>query len=163
MLLSSLGSALYQQRMASRSQTKDTIQSLDAQHTALQRSYGAMQAELEQLRQLSSALESNERILSSSMQQADEVMAEAAQRAVPAVDDVLVAPTIVGGQLYETVAEERALGDTMFVLGRALDRGRLGLDVFLKQSRGLAREQFLKKALIKKISVGIGLDQERAN
>jgi len=85
------------------------------------------------------------------------VVASAATRDVPGVDDVLVVPTVVGGQLYELACEERAVGDAMFVLGRALERERIGVDVFLKQTRSLAREQFLKKALIKKIAKGMGL------
>ena len=140
----------------------------------MQNAMAAMQHELQQLKTLSDSLESNERILADSMRRADEVMEEAKRRDVPDVDDVLVAPTVVGKQLYEVVAEERALEDTMFVLGRALDKGRLGLEGFLKvhiafrnptvqeltipkQSRSLAREQFLKKALVKKISKGMDL------
>jgi ESCRT-I complex subunit TSG101 len=94
------------------------------------------------------------------MRKADEVIASAAGREVPGVDEVLVAPTVVGGQLYELVCEERAVGDAMFVLGRALERERIGVDVFLKQTRSLAREQFLKKALIKKIARGMNLIED---
>jgi ESCRT-I complex subunit TSG101 len=66
------------------------------------------------------------------MRKADEVIASAVDREVPGVDEVLVAPTVVGGQLYELICEERAVGDAMFVLGRALERERIGVDVFLK-------------------------------
>ena len=55
------------------------------------------------------------------------------------------------------VAEERALGDAIFVLGRAVERGRISPAVFAKTTRGLAREWFLKKALAKKIGRGMGL------
>jgi len=78
---------------------------------------------------------------------------------VPDVDEVLVAPTVVGGQLYALCAEERACADALFVLARALDKGRVGVDVFIKQTRSLAREQFLKKALIKKIAKGMALEE----
>ncbi|KAI9823750.1 MAG: hypothetical protein M1832_002307 [Thelocarpon impressellum] len=160
-LLYALGATLHQHRLAAQERTDSTLPSLEAQHTALQNAMTAMQHELQLLTSLSGSLESNERILVDSMRRADEVMAEAQQRAVPDVDDVLVAPTVVAKQLYEAVADERALEDTMFVLGRALDRGRLGLEGFLKQSRSLAREQFLKKALVKKISRGMGLAEAR--
>ena len=66
------------------------------------------------------------------MREADRVMEDAARRQVPDVDDVLVAPTVVGGQLYILAAEERGLKEGMFVLGRGLDRGRVGAEVFIK-------------------------------
>jgi ESCRT-I complex subunit TSG101 len=66
------------------------------------------------------------------MREADRVMEDAAKRRVPDVDDVLVAPTVVGGQLYVLAAEERGLKEGMFVLGRGLDKGRVGAEVFVK-------------------------------
>ena len=85
-------------------------------------------------------------------------MTSALSRQPPDVDDILVAPTVVGNQLYTVVAEERAIAEALFVLGRAMDRGRIGADVFVRQTRGLAREMFLKKALGRKIGRGVGLD-----
>lgn len=111
------------------------------------------------MQQLDAALASNEQILKGAMIEADRVMEDARRRKAPDVDDVLVAPTVVGGQLYALAAEERGIGDAIFVLGRALDRGRVGADIFVKQTRSLAREQFLKKALIKKIAKGMALDE----
>jgi hypothetical protein len=66
------------------------------------------------------------------MIEADRVMDDARKRKAPDVDDVLVAPTIVGGQLYTLAAEEKGIADALFVLGRALDRGRVSADVFVK-------------------------------
>ena len=66
------------------------------------------------------------------MMDVDRVMGEARMRKEPDVDDVLVAPTVVGGQLYRLAAEEKGIADTLFVLGRALDKGRVGVDVFVK-------------------------------
>jgi hypothetical protein len=59
-------------------------------------------------------------------------MDDARRRQAPDVDDVLVAPTFVGGQLYTLAAEEKGIADALFVLGRALDKGRVGADVFVK-------------------------------
>ena len=73
------------------------------------------------------------------------------------MDDVLVAPTVVGEQLYGLVAEERALVEARGVLTRALDRGRVGCEGWVKGVRGLAREEFLKKVLIRKCARGMGL------
>lgn len=64
---------------------------------------------------------------------------------------------MVGNQLYELVSEERGLGDAIFVLGRAVERGRVGAGVFARVTRGLAREWYLKKALARKIGRGMGL------
>ncbi len=75
----------------------------------------------------------------------------------PSIDQLLVAPTVVGNQLYELVAEERALADTIFVLGRAVERGRIAPGAFARMTRSLAREWYLKKALVRKIGVGMGL------
>lgn len=55
-----------------------------------------------------------------------------AGREVPGIDDVLAAPTVVGEQLYGLVAEERGLAEAMFVLQRALERDRVGGEVFVK-------------------------------
>lgn len=59
-------------------------------------------------------------------------MEDARKRRVPDVDDVLVAPTVVGGQLWALVAEERAIGEVVWVLGRGLDAGRVGVEGFVK-------------------------------
>lgn len=66
------------------------------------------------------------------MVEADRIMEDARRKKVPDVDDVLVAPTLVGGQLYTVAAEERSIADTLFVLSRALDKGRVSTDVFVK-------------------------------
>lgn len=91
------------------------------------------------------------------MRDADNVIAEAKHRTVPPVDEVLVAPTVVGEQLYELVAEERACVEARGVLARALDRGRVGVEVWVRVNRGVAREEFLKKALVRKCASGLGL------
>ena len=94
------------------------------------------------------------------MRDADRVLEDAKSRQVPDVDEVLSAPTLVARQIYEAVAEERAIEDCRSVLMKALDRGRIGSGIWAKQTRSLAREEFLKKALIKKIARGMGLVEE---
>jgi ESCRT-I complex subunit TSG101 len=132
--------------------------SLTAQQSALLDAHSALQSELEQLEALDNALSSNERILLAAMRDAEQVMHDASSRRRPDIDDVLVCPTVVGGQLYNLVAEERACEEARLAVARALDRGRVGLDVFVKQSRALAREEFLKKALVRKVAKGMGLE-----
>lgn len=157
-LLQALSQTLRAQLDQEIQQNNAAFPSLQAQQVALQQAQANMQAETRQLEQLDALLTSNERILHDSIREADRIMETVGQRAVPAVDDVLIAPSVVGEQLYGLVADERSIADVMFVLTRALDKGSIGADVFVKQTRGLAREQFLKKALIRKIAKGMGLD-----
>ena len=94
------------------------------------------------------------------MASADAVLADAKTRAVPDIDEVLVAPTRVEGQLYEVVCEERAVRDSRAFLGRCLDRGRVGGEVWARQTRALAREEFGFLVLGRKIARGLGLQVE---
>jgi ESCRT-I complex subunit TSG101 len=67
-------------------------------------------------------------------------------------------------RLLQLISDDLAIDDTFYVLGRALDAERIELDPFLKVcepwrikliavqlTRTLAREQFLKRATVKKI------------
>jgi len=54
-------------------------------------------------------------------------------------------------QLVEVVAEESAIEDMIYYLGKALTSEQIDLTYYLKHIRALSREQFLKKVLIKKI------------
>ncbi|CAE7034214.1 hypothetical protein PTNB73_10493 [Pyrenophora teres f. teres] len=157
-LLQALSQTLVSQIRQTVASNTAAVAPLRAQQAALQNAYSRLQAELGELQQLDAALASNEQVLKGAMIEADRVMEDARRRKAPDVDDVLVAPTVVGGQLYTLAAEERGISDALFVLGRALDKGRISTDVFVKQTRSLAREQFLKKALIKKIAKGMALD-----
>jgi ESCRT-I complex subunit TSG101 len=116
-----------------------------------------MQAEIQALESLTSLLNSNTNILHNALHDADAVIDSSQHRTAPNIDEILVAPTVVGNQLYELVSEERSLGDALFVLGRAVERGVVSAAVFTKMTRTLAREWFLKKALAKKIGRGMGL------
>ncbi|KAF1349414.1 UEV-domain-containing protein [Lizonia empirigonia] len=158
-LLTALSQALVSQTRQIVASNQAAVAPLRAQQQALQIAYARLQAELGELQQLDAALASNEQILKGAMLEADRAMEDARRRQAPDVDDVLVAPTVVGQQLYTLAAEERGIADALFVLARALDKGRITADVFVKQTRSLAREQFLKKALIKKIAKGMALDE----
>ncbi|KAH9198266.1 suppressor protein STP22 of temperature-sensitive alpha-factor receptor and arginine permease, partial [Zygosaccharomyces rouxii] len=54
-------------------------------------------------------------------------------------------------QLYESVARDYALSDTMHVLARLLNRDAVNLDVFVKKTRQLGREQFFTRMHIQNI------------
>lgn len=75
------------------------------------------------------------------------------------VDEVVCATSIVDDQLITLVAEDNAIEDTIYHLSRALGAGTKGVDLerFLKATRVLAEEQFMKRALIDKILRGKSL------
>ncbi len=133
------------------------MQGLDAQRAAMNAAASRLQAESAQLAQLSGLLTANSSILQDSLRKADGVIENSSKLPEPNIDELLVAPTVVGNQLYELVAEERALADAIFVLGRAVERGRIAPGTFARMTRSLAREWYLKKALVRKIGVGMGL------
>ncbi|KAI4285511.1 MAG: hypothetical protein L6R38_000608 [Xanthoria sp. 2 TBL-2021] len=176
-LLQALSQTLTQQIQSTHASNMAAIPPLRAQQSALNDALNSVNQEIAQLNDLQALLDSNEKILRQAMLDADKVLEDAKRRDVPAVEEVLVAPTVVAGQLYENVVEERVLEECRTVVGKALDKGRIGGDVWakvdtliesptknradiLQQTRSLAREEFLKKALIKKISRGMGLTQE---
>ncbi|KAI0446915.1 UEV domain-containing protein [Xylaria telfairii] len=156
-LLRQLASTLYSMRQRARQQNESSLAGLSAQRTAMLTALQNIQADSAALTPLSNLLASNTMVLQSSLQEADAVITNSTTHQPPAIDDLLVAPTVVGNQLYDVVAEERALGDAIFVLGRAVERGRISPAVFAKTTRGLAREWYLKKALARKIGRGMGL------
>lgn len=117
-----------------------------------------MHTELDRLRQLDATLTSNERILSEATRAADKAIQDAATRKEPNIDEVLVAPNVVGEQLYKVVADVRGIEEAMFSVAKGLERGRIDAGTFVRVTRQLAREQFLAKALAGKIAVGMGLE-----
>ncbi|KAI9030387.1 UEV domain-containing protein [Hyaloraphidium curvatum] len=85
---------------------------------------------------------------------AGEEMREAVEalRSHPEVDpdQALAAPYPLYNQILELNAEEQAIEDLIYHLSRALNSERIDLATFMKHVRTLAREQFMKRALIKK-------------
>ncbi|TIA83902.1 hypothetical protein E3P94_01561 [Wallemia ichthyophaga] len=71
------------------------------------------------------------------------------------VDEIVCADNLVSNQLLDLIAEDRAIEDTMYHLGRALNAGKVDLEKVLRAVRELSREQFLKRALCKKIQAGL--------
>ena len=156
-LLHQLAQTLFIMRQRTRAQNESSLLGLQAQRTAMLSALNNIQSDQASLSQLSALLSSNTAILQDSLRKADSVIENSSQHPAPSVDQLLVAPTVVANQLYELVAEERALADAIFVLGRAMERGRIAPGVFARMTRSLAREWYLKKALVKKIGMGMGL------
>ncbi|KAK4168409.1 ESCRT-I component [Cladorrhinum sp. PSN259] len=156
-LFHQLAQTLHAHRQRAREQNDSSLMGLQAQRQAMLSASAKLQAESAQLTQFSALLTSNTAILQDSLRKADAVIESSSRHPEPNIDELLVAPTVVGNQLYDLVAEERALADAIFMLGRAVERGRISPQMFAKLTRGLAREWYLKKALVKKIGIGMGL------
>ncbi|PFH56640.1 hypothetical protein XA68_16208 [Ophiocordyceps unilateralis] len=156
-LLRQLAETLASMRQRSRQQDESSMAGLKAQRGALLAATAALQSEASQLTQLSQVLTSNTKILHEALHKADGVIDGSRNHPAADMDELLVAPTVVANQLYTLVAEERALGDAIFMLGRAVERGRISPAVFAKTTRSLAREWYLKKALARKIGQGMGM------
>ncbi|OCF41805.1 ESCRT-I complex subunit TSG101 [Kwoniella heveanensis CBS 569] len=75
------------------------------------------------------------------------------------VDELVCGISIVHNQLIDLVAEDNAIEDTIYHMTRALDAERVDLDRYLKSIRLLAREQYMKRALIERILSGMGQKQ----
>jgi len=157
-LLHALSQTLQNHLNTTLHQSNDRLSSLSAQHTALLNAQSQLSSEISALNSLTNLLSTNESALHATITTADEQIESLKMREAPNIDEVLVAPTVVAEQLYRLVAEEKGIGEAMFVLGRALDRGRVGGEVFVRCLRQLARERFLKKVVIGKVARGMGLE-----
>ncbi|MCJ1289475.1 hypothetical protein MMC34_001008 [Xylographa carneopallida] len=159
-LLAAVSRALTENLHANIASNAAYLAPLRAQYVALQSAHQRLLQEQQSLNALSALLTSNEAILHKAMHDADDCIKNAKHRTVPGVDDVLVAPTVVGEQLYKLVAEEKACVEVRGMLGRALDKGRVGSEDWVKRARGLGREEFLNKVTVKKCARGLGLRTE---
>ncbi|KAH9180776.1 UEV-domain-containing protein [Lactarius sanguifluus] len=86
---------------------------------------------------------------------AERGVAELKRKGDPPVDELVCSTSIVHNQLVDLVAEDNAIEDTMYHLHRALNAGRIDLDRFLRTTRVLAEEQFMKRALIERIQTSL--------
>lgn len=182
-LLRTLSRTLTQQLHDSVNKTSSALQPLNSQSQALHGAIATLKSEISALNSFHATLQSNTAILQQSLQRADAVIRDAHTRlssssssstvhpgsstavttdqsppGLPPIDEVLVPPTVVGKQVYDLVADERGIERAMYALQTGLVKGRVGLDTWAKVTRGLAREAFLKKALIRKAGMGMGLN-----
>ncbi|KAH7889730.1 UEV domain-containing protein [Phlebopus sp. FC_14] len=93
--------------------------------------------------------------LRATVEQAERNLAELRRKGDPEVDELVCSTSIVHNQLINLVAEDNAIEDTTYHLHRALNSGRIDIERFLRTTRVLAEEQFMKRALIEKIQQGI--------
>ncbi|KAA1469486.1 UEV-domain-containing protein [Dentipellis sp. KUC8613] len=95
--------------------------------------------------------------LRGTVEHAERNVAELRRKGDPPVDELVCSTSIVHNQLVDLVADDNTIEDTIYHLHRALNAGRIDLDRFLRTTRVLAEEQFMKRALIEKIQHGLPL------
>ncbi|KAK6513335.1 hypothetical protein TWF281_004966 [Arthrobotrys megalospora] len=156
-LITEIAKILQSKADAASSKTMSSLEQTSSQAEAMAKTEAYMERERIELIRINDVCEKDQRILNERIGMADELIREVRDREAPNIDAVVVAPTVVHNQLYELVTDDMAIEDTIYVLGKALDKERITLDVFLKHTRALAREQFTKRALVKKISRQIGM------
>ncbi|KAK3672442.1 Suppressor protein stp22 of temperature-sensitive alpha-factor receptor and arginine permease [Recurvomyces mirabilis] len=157
-LLHALSTSIVQQARMKVHQNLSAIAPLQSQAIALQTAHQRLEAEIRQLEQLSQTLETNEAILRCSIADCDHLVANTKSKPQPPIDDVLVANSLVAQQLWRVCAEEAGCREAMYVLQKALDRGRISGQDFVKAMRGLGREVFGKMVVGRKCGRGLGLE-----
>ncbi|PYI07898.1 UEV-domain-containing protein [Aspergillus sclerotiicarbonarius CBS 121057] len=173
-LLQAVSKTLAETLQTNVTQSEAAAQSLLSQSHSLHAAIATLQGEVSSLSALNTTLQTNTLTLQQSLHRADGVIADAQSRisssapsssadaaasGLPPIDEVLVAPTVVGKQLYDLVAEERGIQQAIYALQAALVKGVIGVETWSRHTRGLAREAFLKRALIRKIGKGMGLEE----
>jgi len=68
------------------------------------------------------------------------------------VDKMIEPEDMHSRQVLELLAEDNAIDDLVWVLGEALDKKTISTDTYLTRVRQLARDQFMKRALLLKLS-----------
>lgn len=129
---------------------------LEVLSSDLDRGLPAIQDEMSRLKAVRDVCKTTGDRLDASVAEITESLRTLNAREEPDADSMVLATSIVGNQLVDLVAEDNAIEDTLYHLGRALNAERLDLERFLKQTRLLAREQFMKRALAMKISEAMG-------
>lgn len=136
-LIQEISLALHARAEASQARTQSALSGVAAQRTSLQRAEAAMERERAELQHLSDSCDQNAEILKERISMAERVIQEAKNTEPPGIDEVVVAPSVVHQQLYDCVAEDMAIEDTIYVLGKALDGEKVELEAFLKVWFGL--------------------------
>ncbi|KIJ69427.1 hypothetical protein HYDPIDRAFT_106038 [Hydnomerulius pinastri MD-312] len=128
---------------------------LRAQQTDLLAGEPAVRDEMARLEAVRDVCRNVSARLRSTVEHGERNLVELRRKGDPEVDELVCSTSIVHNQLVNLVAEDNAIEDTIYHLHRALNTGRIDLERFLRTSRVLAEEQFMKRALIEKIQQGI--------
>ncbi|WWD17812.1 hypothetical protein CI109_102255 [Kwoniella shandongensis] len=119
----------------------------------------AIRDEMARLEAVKKVCDSVGRKMGEVVSQGEERVTDLESRGEVSVDELVCGISIVHNQLIDLVAEDNAIEDTIYHMTRALDAERVDLDRYLKSIRSLAREQYMKRALIERILQGMGQTQ----
>ncbi|WVW82373.1 hypothetical protein I302_104380 [Kwoniella bestiolae CBS 10118] len=119
----------------------------------------AIKDEMARLEAVRKVCDSTGRKLAEVVKQGEDRVNELEGKGEIGVDELVCGISIVHNQLIDLVAEDNAIEDTIYHMTRALDAERVDLDRYLKSIRSLAREQYMKRALIERILQGMGQTQ----
>ncbi|KAG8628085.1 hypothetical protein KVT40_003958 [Elsinoe batatas] len=139
-------------------QSQSALAPLTTQRQALLSAHASLQAEIAQLQHLEASLATNEHILHQSIRDCTALIESSKKMPQPNIDEVLVAPTVAAQQLWNLCAEEAAIREALWCMQRAVGAGRVSGAEFVRSTRALAREAFLKMALARKVARGLGLE-----
>lgn len=130
----------------------DDRSTLEHAGRVLSRVEKAMEREKSELEQAVKDYKSNIDVLRQSLEGANTVIRSVKQfpQDLPVEKLVAVDPGVY--RKYEAESEDRAANYAIAVLSKALDTESISLETFLKQTRGLAREQFLCRAALKQMT-----------
>lgn len=156
--LQTLSSTIVAQMEQKVAQSRAAMAPLTAQHQALMETSQRLQSEINQIQILAAALDANEAILHKNMLDCQAVVEASRKQEQPSIDEVLVAPTIAAQQLWNLCADQAAIVEVLYCLQRGVASGRIGSTDFIKTTRSLSRELFLKMALARKVASGLGLN-----
>ncbi|KAF9428156.1 hypothetical protein BGZ94_003236 [Podila epigama] len=117
-------------------------------------------AEIQSLKELNAKIQYNITTLSRCIEQLTSKIEQIRSWPEEPVDEIICGSSVVHNQLFELVAEEIAIEDTIYYLGKALSQDKVELNAYMKHLRNLSREQFMKKALIKKVKSQLGLVEQ---
>ncbi|PIA14936.1 UEV-domain-containing protein [Coemansia reversa NRRL 1564] len=121
---------------------------------------GVIAEERRQLLESQRQLSANISVLENKLNELNEKKAEFPDAAeISDVRTVFHGQSVASEQLFDLAGEIAAIDDTLYLLGRALDDGKLALGTYMRQVRKLAQQQFLAKALAIKIRRLCALDK----
>lgn len=109
------------------------------------------------LQQESTELDNNIQILTDKQKEMSELSEKLEESSELDVDEAVIPTAPLYKQLINAFAEEAAIDDTIYYLGKALGRGVIDIDSFLKQARILSRKQFVLRATMQKCRKTAGL------
>lgn len=115
----------------------------------------AIEDELARLSAVREVCKTRAERLEATLESANRRRSELDARPQPPLSEIVLADSIVGEQLISLMSSDLALTDTLYHLSRALQSEQIDVDRYLKLVRLYGREQFLKRALARKIRLGL--------